>query len=198
MHVHHDHAHHHPGNARRMAIALAINLAMLAAAVAGWLAFDSVALLADAGHVLSDIGAIGLGSPRLGRRRARRAAGARSGSAGPRSSPRCERPPADRGGRLGVHRGDRPPLRRARRGRRGVAAVGAFGLIGNGVATLVLARGDRDDINLEGVLRHSAADALGSLGALVAGVVIATGGPDEADAVAALLIGGLIVLGRGG
>ena len=37
-------------------------------------------------------------------------------------------------------------------------------------------RGDREDLNLEGVLRHSAADALGSLGALVAGLVIATAG----------------------
>src|SRR5688572_5327253 len=44
-----------------MAIALAINIAMLAAAIAGWVLFDSVALLADAGHVLSDIGAIVLG-----------------------------------------------------------------------------------------------------------------------------------------
>ena len=45
------------------------------------------------------------------------------------------------------------------------------------------------------MLRHSAADALGSLGALVAGLVIVTGGPEEADAVAALMIGCLIVLG---
>lgn len=41
-----------------MAIALAINLAMLAVAVAGGLVFDSRALLADAGHVLADAGSI--------------------------------------------------------------------------------------------------------------------------------------------
>ena len=46
----------------------------------------------------------------------------------------------------------------------GVLALGALGLAGNLAATLVLARGEREDINLEGVLRHSAADALGSLG----------------------------------
>ena len=196
MHVHHDHHHHHAGNARRMAIALAINLAMLAAAVAGWLAFDSVALLADAGHVLSDIGAIGLGIAAAWAA-TRPARGRRTFGYG-----RAEIFAALLNGLLLIavaawvfieaigRLSDAPDVDGV-----GVAAVGAFGLIGNGVATLVLARGDRDDVNLEGVLRHSAADALGSLGALVAGVVIASGGPDEADAIAALLIGVLIVLG---
>ena len=44
-----------------MRIALAINLVLLVAGVAGALLFDSVALLADAGHVLSDVGAIAIG-----------------------------------------------------------------------------------------------------------------------------------------
>lgn len=77
----------------------------------------------------------------------------------------------------------------------GVAAVGAFGLLGNAIATVILARGDRGDMNLEGVLRHSAADALGSLGALVAGLVMLLDGPREADPVAGLPIGVLILLG---
>ena len=196
MHAHHDHPHPHPGNARRMAVALAINLAMLAAAVAGWLAFDSVALLADAGHVLSDIGAIALGiaaawaasRPARGRRtfgygRAEIFAALINGLALIAVAAWVF---VEAIGRLS----DAPDVDGA-----GVAAVGAFGLIGNGVATLVLVRGDRHDVNLEGVLRHSAADALGSLGALIAGLVIVADGPREADAVAALLIGVLIVLG---
>ncbi|MEA2443662.1 MAG: cobalt-zinc-cadmium efflux system protein, partial [Thermoleophilales bacterium] len=60
MHVH-DHFDARPGNRARMGVALGINLALLVAGVAGALAFDSVALLADAGHVLSDVGAIGVG-----------------------------------------------------------------------------------------------------------------------------------------
>ena len=196
MHVHHDHHHLRPGNANRMKVALAINLAMLAAAVAGWLAFDSVALLADAGHVLSDIGAIALGIAAAWAA-ARPARGRRTFGYG-----RTEIFAALINGLalIGVaawvfveaigRLSDAPDVDGA-----GVAAVGAFGLIGNGVATLVLARGDRKDVNLEGVLRHSAADALGSLGALAAGVVILADGPREADAVAALLIGVLIVLG---
>jgi cobalt-zinc-cadmium efflux system protein len=179
-----------------MAIALAINVAMLAAAVAGWLLFDSVALLADAGHVLSDIGAIVLGitaawaaaRPARGRhtfgyRRAEIFAALANGVALVAVAALVFIEAISR-------LSDAPDVDGA-----GIAAVGAFGLIGNVVATIVLARGDREDLNLEGVLRHSAADALGSLGALVAGLVIAAGGPPEADAVAALFIGCLILLG---
>ena len=179
-----------------MVVALAINLAMLAAAVAGWLAFDSVALLADAGHVLSDIGAIALGiaaawaasRPARGRHtfglgRAEIFAAFANGVALVAVAAWVF---IEAAGRLG----DPPDVEGI-----GIAAVGAFGLAGNAVATWVLARGDRTDMNLEGVLRHSAADALGSLGALVAGVVIAAGGPREADPVAAILIGCLILIG---
>src|SRR3954453_3007442 len=63
----HSHSHHHhapvgrEGNRRKMAIALGINVVLLAAGVVGAVVFGSVALLADAGHVLSDVGAIALG-----------------------------------------------------------------------------------------------------------------------------------------
>ena len=196
MHDHHGHDHFRAGNSRRMAVAFVINVAMLAAAVAGWLLFDSVALLADAGHVLSDIGAIVLGMAAAWAA-ARPARGRRTFGLG-----RAEIFAALANGVVLVfvavlvfaeaigRLSEAPDVDGA-----GVAAVGAFGLAGNGLATLVLARGDRGDINLEGVLRHSAADALGSLGALVAGLVIVADGPREADAVAALLIGCLIVLG---
>src|SRR3954465_14003115 len=58
----HDHSHHHHrhDDNRRMAIVLGINMAMLVAGVAGGIAFNSPALLADGGHVLTDVGAIGL------------------------------------------------------------------------------------------------------------------------------------------
>jgi cobalt-zinc-cadmium efflux system protein len=196
VHDHHEHDHFRTSNSRRMALALGINVAMLAAAIAGWLAFDSVALLADAGHVSSDIGAIALGiaaawaasRPVRGRRtfglgRAEIFAAFVNGIALVAVAIVVF---AEAISRLG----DAPDVDGA-----GIAAVGAFGLAGNGVATWILARGDREDINLEGVLRHSAADALGSLGALAAGLVILADGPREADAVAALFIGCLILLG---
>jgi cobalt-zinc-cadmium efflux system protein len=77
----------------------------------------------------------------------------------------------------------------------GVLAVGLFGLAGNVAATFALAGGDRRDLNLEGVLRHSAADALGSLGVVIAGVVVATTGWLYADGIAGLVIGVLILIG---
>jgi cobalt-zinc-cadmium efflux system protein len=77
----------------------------------------------------------------------------------------------------------------------GVLAIGLFGLAGNVAATVALTRGDREDINLEGVLRHSAADALGSLGVVVAAIVLLTTGWGQADAVAGMLIGLLVLLG---
>ncbi len=65
-------------------------------------------------------------------------------------------------------------------------ALGALGLAGNLAATLVLARGQRQDLNLEGVLRHSAADALGSLGVVVAGAVVLAGGSPIVDPIVGL------------
>jgi cobalt-zinc-cadmium efflux system protein len=179
-----------------MALALAINAALLAVALAGWLAFDSVALLADAGHVLSDLGAIGLGLA------------AATLAARPASGRRT----------FGYHRGE--ILAALANGLAlvaiavlvvvealgrladpadvdgaGVLAVGALGLAGNAAATVVLARGDRRDVNLEGVLRHSAADALGSLGVVVAGATVLATGWREADAIAGIAIGALILAG---
>jgi cobalt-zinc-cadmium efflux system protein len=66
-------------------------------------------------------------------------------------------------------------------------------LAGNVAATWVLARGRREDLNLEGVLRHSAADALGSVGVIVSGAVILATGWNPIDPLASLAIAGLIV-----
>ena len=44
-----------------MAVALAINVALLVATVVGGLLTGSLALLADAGHLASDVGAIAIG-----------------------------------------------------------------------------------------------------------------------------------------
>ncbi len=75
----------------------------------------------------------------------------------------------------------------------GVLALGLFGLAGNLAATVVLARGEREDINLEGVLRHSVADALGSLGVVVAGAFVLLGGSAIVDPIVGLLIAALIL-----
>jgi cobalt-zinc-cadmium efflux system protein len=158
------------------------------------LATGSLAVLADAGHLLSDAGSIVL---------ALAAAGLASRPGGARRTfgyQRSEVLAALVNGLLLVgvavgvaiaavsRLGDPPPIDGA-----GVLALGALGLAGNIAATLVLARGQREDINLEGVLRHSAADALGSLGVIAAGAVVLAGGSAIVDPIAGLLIAVLIL-----
>jgi cobalt-zinc-cadmium efflux system protein len=180
---------------RRMWIALGINGGMLAAAVVGGLLTGSLALLADGGHVLSDIGAIALGL--LAAKLATR-------SGGPRRTfglQRTEVLAALANGialiAVGVaiviaaidRLSDPPGVDGA-----GVLALGAFGVAGNVAATWILARGRREDLNLEAVLRHSAADALGSVGVIVSGAVILSTGWKPIDPLASLAIAGLIVV----
>jgi cobalt-zinc-cadmium efflux system protein len=74
----------------------------------------------------------------------------------------------------------------------GVLVLGLVGLAGNAAATVVLYSGERDDLNLEAVLRHSFGDALSSLGVVAAGVIVLATGWNAADPIASLLIAGLI------
>ncbi|HUC08558.1 MAG TPA: cation diffusion facilitator family transporter [Solirubrobacterales bacterium] len=177
-----------------MWIALAINGAMLVAEAVGGVITGSLAVLADAGHVLSDVGAIGL---------ALFAASLAARPAGGRMTFGYQRSEILAGlvnglllvavalaiayaaiGRLG----DPPEIEAG-----GVLGLGLLGLAGNIAATLVLARGERADVNLEGVLRHSAADALGSIGVIVAGVFVLAGGSSVADPIVSLAISVLIL-----
>jgi cobalt-zinc-cadmium efflux system protein len=162
--------------------------------VVGGILTGSLALLADAGHVLSDAGAIVLALiavrlaalPAAGRRtfgyqRSEVLAALVNGLTLVAVSIAIAVAAV---GRLG----DPPEIDGW-----GVLALGAFGLVGNIAATLVLARGQREDINLEGVLRHSVADALGSVGVVVAGAVILLGGSPIVDPIVGLLIALLIL-----
>ena len=63
-HQHHDHQHGHAHggrgrSARRLAAVLGLTLVYMLAEFAGGLLTDSLALLADAGHMLSDAAALG-------------------------------------------------------------------------------------------------------------------------------------------
>ena len=174
--------------------ALSINLGLLVAEAIGGILTGSLALLADAGHVLSDAGSIVLAliAARL----------ATLPAAGRRTFgyQRSEVLAALVNGLLLVvvsvavaiaafgRFGDPPEIDGW-----GVLALGVFGLAGNVAATVVLARGQRDDVNLEGVLRHSVADALGSVGVVIAGAVVLLGGSPVVDPIVGLLIAVLIL-----
>ena len=176
-----------------MVVALAINVAMLVATVVGGILTDSLALLADAGHLASDVGAIGIGLV------AARLAGVAPTPARTFGLQRSEVLGALVNGVLllvvsvlivveAVARlADPPDVAGV-----GVLVLGVVGLAGNVAATWVLAAGEREDINLEGVLRHSVGDALSSLGVVVAGAVVLIAGWNAADPLASLLIAVLI------
>ena len=200
MHGPGGHSHTHSLDARRedsrrrMWIALAINLAMLVAEAVGGVLTGSLAVLADAGHVLSDVGAIVLALVAV-RLAALPAVGRRTFG-----YQRSEVLAALVNGLLLVvvavviaiaafgRLSDPPGIDGV-----GVLALGLFGLAGNVAATVVLARGQRQDINLEGVLRHSFADALGSLGVVAAGAFVLAGGSSIVDPIVSLLISALIL-----
>jgi cobalt-zinc-cadmium efflux system protein len=181
-------------SAKRMTVALAINLALLVAEAVGGLITGSLALLADAGHVLSDAGAIAIGllAARLAARRA-----------GPRRTFGLQRAEVLAGLVNGIvltviailiaieaiGRISEP----AELDAAPVLVLGAVGLAGNLIATWILAGGERSDINLEGVLRHSLADALGSLGVIVSATLILVAGVEVADPIASLLISALVL-----
>jgi cobalt-zinc-cadmium efflux system protein len=177
-----------------MKIALAINVAMLAAAAIGGVLTGSLALLAEAGHVLSDVGAIVL---------ALLAAALAARSGGPRRTFGFQRTEVIAALVNGVtlvaiavlvvvaainRLGDPPSVEGA-----GVIALGVVELLGNGAATWILARGHRDDLNLEAVLRHSAADALGAIAVVVSGAVILATGWRAIDPLASIAIAALIL-----
>jgi cobalt-zinc-cadmium efflux system protein len=178
-----------------MVQALLINVAMLVLGIIGALITGSLALLADAGHVLSDVLSIALGiaAAKVAARPAR--------GSGTFGFGRVEILAALVNGLAlvavsvfvaveAIGRFSNPPEIDGL----GVLVFGVFGLLGNVLATWVLVRGDRSDINLEGVLRHSLADALGSLGVVVAGVGIMVTGVELLDPVIGLLISLLILI----
>jgi len=175
-------------------MALWINVALLAIEVVGGLVTGSLAVLADAGHVFSDLGSIALALA------AARLAALPAGGRRTFGYQRSEVLAALVNGLLLVavslgiavaavgRLGDPPGIDGD-----GVLGLGLLGLAGNVAAALVLARGQREDINLEGALRHSLADALGSVGVLVAGVVVLAGGSPVVDPIVGLLIAALVL-----
>ena len=76
----------------------------------------------------------------------------------------------------------------------GVAIVGGLGLAVNAGSALVVARATGSNLNLRGAFLHLAADAVGSLGVLVAGVLVFTSHADWADPAISLFITVLVLV----
>jgi cobalt-zinc-cadmium efflux system protein len=74
-----------------------------------------------------------------------------------------------------------------------VVAVAAAGIVVNLGVTWQLSRATRRSLNVEASFRHILTDLYALIGTLVAGIVIITTGFERADAVASLLVAGLMV-----
>ncbi|MGD8326389.1 MAG: cation diffusion facilitator family transporter [Sphingomonadales bacterium] len=186
-HHNHEHGGHHHGlhshfggehgDSRRVAWAAGLTLLLLGAEIAGALISGSLALLADAAHMVTDVGALGLAW--LGFRFARL--------------------PADDKRSYGFHRAQvmiaflngialfavvawllwemverlaEPPEVMGLP----VTIIGFAGLLVNVIAYILLHGADKNNLNIKGAQLHVLGDMLGSIAATAAGVVIWTTG----------------------
>jgi cobalt-zinc-cadmium efflux system protein len=193
-HDHHHHDHHHAGNMRRVVIALVLTGAFMIVEVIGGIISGSLALLADAGHMLTDTMALALAAVAF----------------------HVSRRPADAKLTYGYQRfqilaafvnglslilivawilyeavdrfmhpseilGDTMLL------------VAGIGLVVNIVAFLVLHSGDRENLNIRGAALHVAGDLLGSVAAIIAAIVIIRTGWTPIDPILSVAVALLIL-----
>ena len=75
--------------------------------------------------------------------------------------------------------------------------IAVFGLVANGLVAAVLSRSRNHSLNLKGAFLHVVADALGSVGAISAGLVMFFTGWYQADPIASIMIGVLVFYSSG-
>jgi cobalt-zinc-cadmium efflux system protein len=197
------HHHHAPSGttaspaARRRALVLALvaNGALLVVQIVAAVAFDSLALLADSAHLATDVVALGLALVAL--MLSTRPASSRTTYGWERAEVLAALLNAalllaasawivwEAIGRFS----DPAEVDGA-----GVAVIGVLGLVVNGVSAWLVARVSGHNLNLRGAFLHLASDALGSLGVVVAGVVIATTGSTWVDPAISLAITALVLV----
>lgn len=191
--------HHHPvgdpaRGRRALRVALALNAGFLGAELAGGLAFGSLALLADAAHMASDV--VGLVVALVAERLSRRPATARHSFGWRRAEVLGGLANALTllvvVGWVAVEAVSRLPSPQPVEGGP-VLLIATLGLGVNVVSAWMLARVAGRNLNLRGAFLHMAADAAGSVGVIFAAVLVLTTGADWADAAVSLLIAGLIL-----
>jgi len=194
-HDHHDHAPAGAATAReRLAVAFAISCAILLAEVVGAALTGSLALIVDAAHMLTDAG--GLAVALFAAQLATKPATSRRTWGYARAEVLAAT--AQAAVLLGVGlfvlvQGIERLITPTGIHGSSLLVFGIIGLVGNVAAILVLSSRRDASFNLRAAFLEVMNDALGSLAVIVAAVVIATTGWQGADAVAALLIGALIL-----
>jgi cobalt-zinc-cadmium efflux system protein len=196
MSSHHGHSHGATADADRgkLWIALALILGFMAAEVAAGILANSLALLSDAAHMLTDAAAIALSLSAL--RLARRPAG----GAMTFGLKRVEILSAQVNGITllvlaaliayeAIRRLVEPP------GVDGglVLFVALAGIAVNLAATAVLAKANRRSLNVEGSFQHLLTDLYAFVGTAIAAAIILLTGFDRADPIASLLVAALML-----
>jgi cobalt-zinc-cadmium efflux system protein len=200
------HSHEHGGDgghahgvsadadSRKLAVALALILGFMLVEVVAGLVAGSLALLSDAGHMLTDAAAIGLSLVAI-RLAARPAQGVMT-----YGLKRVEILSAQANGVTllvlallilfeGVRRLIDPP------GVEGglVLAVALVGVVVNLIATWVLAKANRSSLNIEGSFQHLLTDLYAFIATAIAGAIVLWTDWARADALASLLVAALML-----
>lgn len=193
-HAAHDHGPSADADRRLLGIALGLIVGFMAVEVVAGLIASSLALIADAGHMLTDAAAIGLalvamrlaarparGSYTFGLRRAEILSAQANGVTllilaaffVVESIRRLIDPPSVEGGLM--------------------LAIALVGVVVNLAATWVLSKANRRSLNTEGAFQHILTDLYAFIGTAVAGLVVLLSGWDRADPIASLVVAGLMV-----
>jgi cobalt-zinc-cadmium efflux system protein len=180
---------------KRLFLSFIVTLLILAAEIIGGIISNSLALLSDAGHVLTDAFALGLSmiAAHIGRK------------------------PSDQRATYGYHRFGilaatvngisllyiasfifiesyhrflSPPVI----GVNVMLSIATAGLIGNVVMALILGQGHQD-LNIKSAWLHVLGDTLSSVGVIISGMIVYLTGWRYADPVASILIGVIIIAG---
>ncbi len=190
-HTHHGHAHAPSADAdsRNLAAALALILAFMAAEVTAGIVADSLALLSDAAHMLTDAIAIGLALLALRLAQRPPSGGFTYGLK------RAEILSAQVNGVTllllgvlivieGVRRLIDPPAVEGSL----VLIVALVGIPVNLGALRLIAGAERRSLNVEGAFQHILTDLFAFIATAIAGAVIIATGFDQADGIASLLV----------
>ena len=192
----HGHGHHHaPADfGHAFAIGTVLNLAFVAVEAAFGIASGSVALLADAGHNLSDV--LGLliawGAATLAKRPASKRFTYGLGGSSILAALANASLLFIAVGAIAweaVRRLSEPPAVEAI----AIVWVAAAGIAVNGTTALMFMRGRHGDLNVRGAFLHMAADALVSAGVVVAGLTIMATGATWIDPFVSLAIVAVIL-----
>jgi cobalt-zinc-cadmium efflux system protein len=196
--LYHAHSHTHAVTAESDRRYLTITLSLLAA----FMAFEvvtaflshSLALLADAGHMLADVGAIAgslvalrlaarpeTGSHTFGMKRAEILAAVGNGITLVVVSALVSFEAIDRLVHPSAVHGAT------------VIVVAAVGVAVNLAATMTMSKANRRSLNVEGAYRHVVTDLYAFIGTVIAGIIIVTTGFDRADSIASIVVVGLMV-----